>query len=444
MHPEFRKYLRFSFDGVCYQFRVLPFGISTAPRVFTKLMLVPVQVARAQGNFCFPYLDDWILRALSQHLSRESTQQVMDILTRLGWVIYLKNQLVPRQDLVFLGARFETTRGVVSLSQERIFKVQGIVLRFLQSHIASARTWLQLLGNMAATVDIVWRARRRMLSIQQALAQQWSHSESYEKNLAIPQWLIRHLRWWTDTGNLFKGLPLMTPVPSLTVQTDASLTGLGGCVLGDLAMSGLLSDQEATLHISVLELRAVTLVFERFVDQVRSRVVCLEMDNQTAMSYILKQGGTVSPSLLQEAWQFSTMVRSVQHTGYACVSPRGRQRACRCALTTCSGSPRVVARSGDIRDYLPVVGVVLGGSVCLWSDELDSGVFVRGFLIRERLPPTPSSGTGRTGWCRRLRQFPLISKVLSQLATQPARLLVLLAPLWPSQRWFPVILRSLV
>ena len=45
MHPDFKRYLRFSFDGKCYRFKVLPFGISTAPR------------------------DDWVLWALSRLLS---------------------------------------------------------------------------------------------------------------------------------------------------------------------------------------------------------------------------------------------------------------------------------------------------------------------------------------------------------------------------------------
>ncbi|XP_067650905.1 uncharacterized protein [Haliotis asinina] len=139
MHPEFQKYLRFSFDGVCYQFRVLPFGITTAPRVITQLMLIRVQVARSQGRCCHPYLDDWLLRALAAHLSRDATFAVMCILTRLGWIINLKKSVVPTQDLVFLGARVDTARGLVSLSLDQISKDP------------SARVWLQLLGT--------WRRR---------------------------------------------------------------------------------------------------------------------------------------------------------------------------------------------------------------------------------------------------------------------------------------------
>ena len=37
VHPNSKKYLRFAFENKVNQFRVLPFGLNTAPRVFTRL-----------------------------------------------------------------------------------------------------------------------------------------------------------------------------------------------------------------------------------------------------------------------------------------------------------------------------------------------------------------------------------------------------------------------
>ena len=37
IHPSSRKYIRFAFKNKVYQFRVLPFGLNTAPQVFTRL-----------------------------------------------------------------------------------------------------------------------------------------------------------------------------------------------------------------------------------------------------------------------------------------------------------------------------------------------------------------------------------------------------------------------
>ena len=38
IHPSSRKYLRFAFENKVYQFWVLPFGLNTAPQVFTRLV----------------------------------------------------------------------------------------------------------------------------------------------------------------------------------------------------------------------------------------------------------------------------------------------------------------------------------------------------------------------------------------------------------------------
>ena len=49
---------------------------------------------------------------------------------------------------------------------------------------------------------------------------------------------------------------------------------------------------------------AVRLVFKHFQDQLKARIVRLQPDNKMTMTYIPKQGSTVSPMLNSEAWQF--------------------------------------------------------------------------------------------------------------------------------------------
>lgn len=63
--PSFRKYLCSHWQGVTYQFRALPFGISPAPWFFT-IIVEGVQVMVQTRSFTLhQYLDDWILRASS-------------------------------------------------------------------------------------------------------------------------------------------------------------------------------------------------------------------------------------------------------------------------------------------------------------------------------------------------------------------------------------------
>jgi hypothetical protein len=367
---------------------------------------------------------------------------MIEILVRLGWIINLKkSDLVPSQDLVFLGSRFNTRLGIVSLSAPRITNMEGITRWFLSRPSVTARDYLRLLGHMASTVDVVWRARLRMRPIQLALAQQWDHSQDLDSLLHIPEWLPSHLQWWIQAGHLSRGLPLKAPVPTLSIQTDASLTGWGG-VLNHLSVQGRWSIPETQLHINVLELRAVRLVFEKFRDVVQGQVVRLEMDNQTALTYIQKQGGTVSPTLLSEAWQFLHWCDRYNITVVPVYLP-GLENVRADALSRRILAPHEWKLDPEV---FRTISQLYGP---FQVDLFASGATYQIPVFCSRIPDLKAlaSDAFQLNWTDRVLwafpPLPLIHKVLAQLSIQPARLLVLLAPLWPSQSWFPVVLRSL-
>ena len=55
---EHRKYLRFVWEGKTLQFTCLPFSLSSAPRVFTKLLWTVMALLHCQGLRSVIYLDD--------------------------------------------------------------------------------------------------------------------------------------------------------------------------------------------------------------------------------------------------------------------------------------------------------------------------------------------------------------------------------------------------
>ena len=63
VHPEHRKFLTFQYRGQSLVFRALPFGLFTAPRVFTRVTRVLADHLRRLGVQILMYLDDWLVVA---------------------------------------------------------------------------------------------------------------------------------------------------------------------------------------------------------------------------------------------------------------------------------------------------------------------------------------------------------------------------------------------
>ena len=69
-------------------FDVLPFGLSSAPWLFTTVMGHSVCILRFQGNDLKGYLDDLIFASSSARGAVESAQQMIRLLTEFGWLIH--------------------------------------------------------------------------------------------------------------------------------------------------------------------------------------------------------------------------------------------------------------------------------------------------------------------------------------------------------------------
>lgn len=79
----------------------------------------------------------------------------------------------------------------------------------------------------------------------------------------------------------------------MTLTTDALLTGWGAHV-GSCTIRGLWSTDEARMHINWLELKTILLALTSFFHVLKGHAVAIHSDNTMAVSYVNKQGGTVS------------------------------------------------------------------------------------------------------------------------------------------------------
>ena len=114
IQEQSRKCLRFHIQGRAYQFKALPFGLSTAPMEFTVIPKEVKLMAIHKNLRIHQYLDDWLVRARSHQACLQHTQELVKMCQQLGWLVNLeKLQLEPKQDFDFVGYQFDLSSGRV-------------------------------------------------------------------------------------------------------------------------------------------------------------------------------------------------------------------------------------------------------------------------------------------------------------------------------------------
>jgi len=110
-------------EGHTYQFKCLPFGLCTAPRVFTKILKPSVEMLRSLGIRLVIYMDDMLLMASSKQTLTEHVQLSIYLLENLGFIINSrKSILCPSQEIEFLGMLLNSSTMEIKLPGEKIKK----------------------------------------------------------------------------------------------------------------------------------------------------------------------------------------------------------------------------------------------------------------------------------------------------------------------------------
>ena len=165
MHPESRKFLRFVACGKVYQFRVLCFGLSTAPQVFTRVMAPVSAFLHRTGIRLRRYLDDWLIQASSREQVLLALETVLQLCRSLGIVVnWEKSQLIPTQRMVYLGVLLDSISFRASPALNRVEKLLSIGDVFLSCVRQPVSSWLELLGVLSSMIQLVPGGRLRMRS----------------------------------------------------------------------------------------------------------------------------------------------------------------------------------------------------------------------------------------------------------------------------------------
>ena len=445
VHPQSRKFLGFAFQGVTYQYKVLPFGLKDSPWVFSRVVATLIAHLRRLGLRIFYYLDDWLLVAESKELLESHLRIMVSITQSVGFLVnFQKSSLSPQRLPSYLGALIDIPNQLARPLDHRVVALQSLVQDLTSSQSAPALLWQRFLGHLASFVDLIPNCRLLMRPLQLHLLRFFSPVMDPQDKLIPLTPVIKDLCLaWASPERLLQGKSFAPPPsPRLVLTTDASRQGWGA-VLPPHRVSGIWSKEDASLHINSLELKAVFLALQELEPHVKGRSIQVRSDNSTVVAYINHQGGTHSFSLCQLAldlW-FWCLHREIsllsvhlpgEHNLVADFLSRGRFLPSEWTL-----NPSVFRR------------------ICLTLSpppEIDLFASTLNFQLPRYCSRFPDPQAWRIDalsfpWSGlRLYAFPpfaLLPTILEKIVQDEADV-GLVAPFWPQRPWFPRLLRLLV
>ena len=151
LHPSSKRFVNFELDGRRYAFRVLPFGMTSSPRVFSKILKPVMNYLRHSGMRITSYLDDILIFSDSYESCLEKLNRALSLLISLGFYInYNKSNLIPSQKILHLGYIWNSVEMLVSLPEEKLYKIKTLAV-FCLNNNCSIRTLAKLLGLLVSS-----------------------------------------------------------------------------------------------------------------------------------------------------------------------------------------------------------------------------------------------------------------------------------------------------
>ncbi len=309
-HVEIRTsdqtYLGFAWDlgsgRQFFVFTVLPFGLASAPFLFTKLFRPLVRYWRSLGFIVALYLDDGLFAAATLEKCKQVSQVIRSDLSEAGVITgAVKTVWEPVPSIDWLGLLVDLGLYQLSVSQKRIASTIDTIRQLQISGKPTVRQRLQLTGkliSMSVVVGPVVQLKTRQLYYNINLA-----NRAYDRHVRLSEGEKAELNFWLE--NLcrlnVRSLGAGAGAVRLSLETDASNTG-AGVICSDWrgqkdVAAATFSRPEAGQSSTYRELKTVLFGLRSFASNLRDQRVKIQTDNTGVVSIILK--GSNKP-LLQD------------------------------------------------------------------------------------------------------------------------------------------------
>ena len=232
--PDHRQYLGFSwnFGSVVkyFVFTVLPFGMSSAPYIFSKLVRSLVNYWRGLGRRVVTFLDDGIGGSPDYASCLVHSRLCRSDLDSAGFFVNLQKSVwEPSQVGTWLGFHLDFSLNFITVPLPKITKLQESISRILALRFVNAKDLASVAGQLNSMFLAIGNIVRLM---SRAMYAQISAQNSWFSNFYLEDSVVEELVFWQSNLDHLNGRRIWFKSSAVRVAySDASDTGYGGYIV---------------------------------------------------------------------------------------------------------------------------------------------------------------------------------------------------------------------
>jgi hypothetical protein len=229
VHPSDRPLLGVRWDGAFYVDGVLPFGLRSAPKIFTAVADALQWVMVDKGVSAVDhYLDDFItMGPAGSDECQANLTRIIAVCEDLGVPLAADKLEGPSDCLTFLGIEIDTRAGLLRLPADKLARLKELLAQWYPRRSCRRRQLESLVGTLHHACCVVKPGRaflRRVIDLLRMPSATRGHH-----HIRLNREFRADLRWWDTFASHWNGasmFPCLTE-PVFAVTSDAS--GSWGC-----------------------------------------------------------------------------------------------------------------------------------------------------------------------------------------------------------------------
>ena len=228
VHPDDRWLMGMMWEGALYVDTALPFGLRSAPKIFTAIADAAQWIIQQDGvDFIIHYLDDYlVIGAPESEECAVALATVLRVFERLGLPVAHNKLEGPGTRLTFLGFELDSVAMIIRLPRQKLAELQEL-LQAWRGRRACTRSDLEsLVGKLAHACTVVQPGKtfmRRMFELLGAFRRA-------DHPISLRATFRSDLLWWSTFLDSWNGVSMLPPYHGQYthhVWSDAS--GSFGC-----------------------------------------------------------------------------------------------------------------------------------------------------------------------------------------------------------------------